>query len=75
MGRSTFVDDFKESLEFTPVAGESNVYLVHPRRDPHDRPSEEMNSEDWDKFEKHIEDAFEQVPRTAGGSISLPIRA
>ena len=49
MGSGTFVDEFKESLEFTPVAGEPNVYLMQPRRGSHDRPSQEMSSEDWDQ--------------------------
>jgi hypothetical protein len=62
MGSATFIDDFKAGLEFTPVDGQPNVYLMHPRREADRRAKEDMSSEDWDKFEKDIADAFEQVP-------------
>jgi hypothetical protein len=62
MGSGTFVDDFEAGLEFTPVDGQPNVYFMHPRRASDNRAREEMSSEDWDKFEKDISDAFEQVP-------------
>ena len=61
MGSGTFVDDFEAGLEFIPVAGQPNVYVMHPRRESDDRAGEEMSSEDWDKFERDIADAFEQV--------------
>lgn len=62
MGSNTFIDDFKAGLEFTPVDGQPNIYLMHPRREATQRAGKEMTSEDWDKFERDIADAFEQVP-------------
>ena len=61
MGTSTFVEDFKEQIEFRPVEGKPNAFLIHPRAKA--EPSkEEMTAKDWSEFERHIEDAFEQVP-------------
>ena len=61
MGSATFVEDFNETFEFTPVAGHLNEFDIHSKaRSP--RASEKMTSADWDKFEKDIKDAFEQVP-------------
>jgi len=60
MGWATFIEDFKETLEFTPVEGRPNAYIIHPREQP--RPETEMTTDDWDKFEKDIADAFENVP-------------
>ncbi len=60
MGSATFVEDFKETLEFTPVEGCTNAYVIRLREVP--RPKAEMTSEDWDKFEKDITDAFENLP-------------
>jgi hypothetical protein len=34
--------------------------VIHPREQA--RPKAEMTAEDWDKFEKDIADAFENVP-------------
>ena len=62
MGTGTFVQDFKDGLEFTPVDGQSNLFVIHLRRAQTQPAQEKMNSEDWDKFERHINDAFEQVP-------------
>ena len=62
MGTGTFVEDFEDGLEFIPVEGQPNVYFIHPRREPGQRAGRSMTSEDWDKFEKDIADAFEQVP-------------
>jgi hypothetical protein len=62
MGTGTFVQEFKDGLEFTPVQGQSNLFVIHLRRAPAQPAQEEMTSEDWDEFERHIEDAFEQVP-------------
>jgi hypothetical protein len=61
MGTGTFVQNFKDGLEFTPVDGQSNLFIIHLRA-PTQPPPEKMTSEDWDKFERHIDDAFEQVP-------------
>jgi hypothetical protein len=60
VGTSTFVEDFKEELEFRPVKGEPNIFLIHPRKN---QPSkEQMSDDDWNEFERHISEAFEQVP-------------
>ena len=59
-GSATFVEDFKNALEFTPVEGRPNAYIIHPRKQSH--PEAEMTAADWDKFEKDISDAFEKVP-------------
>ncbi len=61
MGSATFVEDFNEAFEFTPVEGHSNEFVIHSKT-PSRRAGKEMTSEDWDKFEKDILDAFEQVP-------------
>jgi hypothetical protein len=59
MGSAMFVEDFKNALEFTPVEGRPNAYLIRPR-EQRSRPIEpDMTAEDWDKFEKDIADAFE----------------
>lgn len=62
MGTATFVQDFKDALEFEPVSGQPNVFLIRPRREPNQSVKEPMTSEDWDQFERHIADAFEQIP-------------
>jgi len=61
MGSATFVEDFNEAFEFTPVEGRPNEYVIHSKLPRHNAENE-MTPEDWDKFEKDIEDAFEQVP-------------
>ena len=63
MGTATFVEDFDKAFEFAPVKGHANEYVIHPktpRRNGH--VEKEMSPADWDKFEKDIADAFEQVP-------------
>ena len=61
MGSGTFVEDFKEGLEFAPVEGRPNVFSIHPRRDT--RPKEaELTTDEWDKFERDVAGAFEQIP-------------
>jgi hypothetical protein len=54
MGTGTFVQDFKDGLEFTPVDGQSNLFVIHLRNVPAQLTHEEMTSEDWDKFEKNM---------------------
>ena len=61
MGSGTFVEDFKEGLEFAPVEGQPNVYSIHPRRDTR-RKEAELSAEEWDKFEQDVADAFERIP-------------
>ena len=62
MGSGTFVEDFKQGLEFTPVEGRPNVYAIHPRRANGQHVAPEMTPEDWDKFERDVADALEQTP-------------
>jgi hypothetical protein len=54
MGTASFVQGFKDELEFTPVAGQSNLFVIYLRRVAPQPTQEEMTSEDWDKFEKDI---------------------
>jgi hypothetical protein len=61
MGSATFVEDFGKAFEFTPVKGRANEYVIHPKISV-PRAEAEMTSEEWDKFENDIADAFEQVP-------------
>lgn len=54
------LEDFDEAFEWTPTK-DSNVFVIDPQAKS--RPvSEKMTVEDWNKFEKDIVDAFEQVP-------------
>ena len=62
MGSGTFVEDFKQGLEFTPVEGQPNVYSIHPRRNGKRSDDAEPTAEEWDKFERDVADAFERVP-------------
>ena len=61
MRSATLVEDFDTAFEFTPVEGRSNEYVIHSKL-PRRCAEKEMTPEDWDKFEKDISDAFEQVP-------------
>jgi hypothetical protein len=56
MGTATFVQDFKDGLEFTPVDGQSNLFVIHLRHVPVQVTQEKMTSEDWDRFEKNIKE-------------------
>jgi hypothetical protein len=60
MGADTFIEDFKNSLEFIPVEGTPHAYWIRVRKPL--APTGDMTAEDWDKFEKDIADAFETVP-------------
>lgn len=62
MGTATFIEDFKEGLEFVPVEGRPNLFFIHTRERTSGAREEEMTGEDWNEFERHIADAFEQVP-------------
>jgi hypothetical protein len=62
MGSGTFVEDFKEGLEFTPVEGRPNLFSIRPRRTGKETIGAEMTAKEWDKFEKDVADAFERVP-------------
>jgi hypothetical protein len=60
MKSAMLVEDFDEAFEWTPTK-DSNVFIIDPKAKS--RPvSEKMTVEDWNKFEKDIADAFEQVP-------------
>lgn len=50
-----------EVFEFPAIEGQKNEFLIQSRLPPL-RAKIEMTPEDWDKFEKDIEDSFEQVP-------------
>ena len=62
MSSGTFIEDFQQGLEFTPVEGQPNVYTSRARRDSTQTNGAEMTVDEWDKFEKDVADAFEQVP-------------
>jgi hypothetical protein len=63
MSLATVVEDFDKAFEFAPVEGRANEYVIHSKTAPNNGHAEkEMSPADWDKFEKDIEDAFEQVP-------------
>ena len=62
MGTSTFVDEFKDELEFIPVDGQPNTFVIRRRNGQPEPATAEMTPEDWNEFEKHIADAFERVP-------------
>ncbi len=55
------VEDFNAAFELTPAKGRSNAFIIHSKDKPHHAESK-MTAEDWNKFEKDIADAFEQVP-------------
>ncbi len=56
------MEDFKQSLEFTPVEGRPNVYSIRPRRSRKGSRDAELTAAEWDKFEMDVADAFERVP-------------
>jgi hypothetical protein len=62
MGTASFVEDFKEALQFCPVEGEPSRFLIQTPAPHDDKTSEDMTAEDWNEFERHITDAFELVP-------------
>jgi hypothetical protein len=62
VGSGTFIEDFKQELEFTPIEGQPNVYSIRRRDDHTKRNGAEMTAGEWDKFEKDVADAFERVP-------------
>lgn len=56
MGTATFAQEFKDGLEFTPVDGQSNLFVIRLPHVPGEVTHEKMTSEDWDKFEKNIKE-------------------
>ncbi|HEY5298424.1 MAG TPA: hypothetical protein VIK59_10910 [Verrucomicrobiae bacterium] len=61
MKSAMLVEDFDETFELTPAKGCANAFVIHPKDRPrHDE--EKMTAVDWNKFEKDIADAFEQIP-------------
>jgi hypothetical protein len=61
MKSAMLVGDFDETFELTPAKGRSNAFVIHSKNKPH-HAEEKMTVEDWNKFEKDIADAFEQIP-------------
>ena len=54
--------EFETTLEFVPIPdipGASRVGLI--RGAPPPDPAPELSEEEWDKFEKDIEESFEKV--------------
>jgi hypothetical protein len=63
MSAATLVEEFNEAFKFAPVTGHSNECVIHAKTPRRAASAEmEMTPADWDKFEKDIADAFEQVP-------------
>ena len=56
------MEDLKKAFEFTPVKGRTNDFVIHAKAPRTDSNAQEMTPADWDKFEKDIADAFEQIP-------------
>jgi hypothetical protein len=70
MNSTTCATDFLEALTLRPVEGQRSTSIIHTKmlrnrraasRNGRSR-SSEMTDADWDKFEKDIADAFEQIP-------------
>ena len=56
MGTATFVQNFKDALEFRPVEGQPNLFLIHLRGGTTEPSQEKMTPEAWNEFESHIGD-------------------
>ena len=61
MKSAVLVEDFGEAFELIPSKGRSNAFVIHPKNKPH-HADVTMTAEDWNKFEKDITDAFENIP-------------
>jgi hypothetical protein len=61
MKSAMLVEDFDEKFELIPAKGRSNAFVISSKDKPHHAEAK-MTAEDWNKFEKDISDAFEQVP-------------
>lgn len=63
MTTETLIRDFNNTLEFTPVDGIPDASLISLKSGTKIREvPPEMSKEEWDKFEKDIEEAFEKLP-------------
>ena len=63
MSAATLVKELNEAFKFAPVTGHANEYVIHAKTPGRNASAGmEMTPGDWDKFEKDIADAFEQVP-------------
>ena len=63
MSVETLIKEFESTLEFVPlpeIPNASRICLRAGAQLPH--PAPELNEEEWDKFEKDIEETFEKVP-------------
>jgi hypothetical protein len=54
MGTATFIEDFKEGLEFVPVEGRPNLFFIHTRQPSDSAREKVMTPKDWNEFERHI---------------------
>ena len=54
--------ELEKVFQLVPVKGLRDVYRLKFNLPPRTPEQKEMTEEDWDKFERDIEDAFEQVP-------------
>jgi hypothetical protein len=62
MGSATFVEDFRKGLEFVPVKGKPNLFFIQIGEPRSGARTEAMTAKDWNEFERHVTEAFEQVP-------------
>ena len=70
MSAATIAKRFNLAFTLRPLEGRPNVSVIHARAESPQwaKPRggsnrrHEMSEQDWDKFEKDIADAFEQVP-------------
>jgi hypothetical protein len=68
MSAATIAKQFQAPFALHRVRGRPNVSVIRarPARPSRPKPAEsrslEMSEQDWEKFEKDIVDAFEQVP-------------
>lgn len=56
MGTATFVQDFRDGLEFPPVDGQPSVFVIRVRRSDPQVAHEGLMPEDWDKFEDNVKE-------------------
>lgn len=70
MSATTIAKRFNSAFTLRPLEGRPNVSVIRARAEnwPRAKPGggkgrrREMSEQEWDKFEKDIADAFEQVP-------------
>ena len=69
MSAATIAKRFNRAFTLRPLEGRPDVSFIHARaegrrwaKESGGKGRREMSEQDWDKFEKDIADAFEQVP-------------